>query len=255
MVTRRTVLTAAGAMFATTAGARADGMPLYELRSYAMQPGRRDELVTMFESVFLDAYERGGTRVLGTFTTPDDADRWIWLRAFPDAATRGAALANFYGSDDWRTRAAAANATIVDTSDVLLLRAVAGAPDAGELRADSTSSMIECRVHLVPARGERAFARRWLALAAPRLRALDAAPFAVLVTDRRPNAYPRQSVRDDSVVVTFTRFASLEAHASALERCAHDAAWREIVEPAFASARRAPPELRRLLPTARSRLR
>lgn len=277
VITRRNLLTVSGALLVNGARARsAVGAPLYELRSYAMVPGRRAELVAMFESVFLDAYERGGTRVLGTFTTPDDDDRWIWLRAFPDAAARGAALANFYGSAAWRERAAAANATIADTSDVLLLHAVAGrlgdvagaaaadavvraAGDAAAATMDADSAKppatIECRVHCVEPRGELRFAQRWLALAVPRLRALGAAPFAVLATDRRENTYPRQPVRDDSVVVTFTRFESLAAHGAALERCARDPEWRDRIEPAFARARRGLPEIRRLLPTDRSPLR
>ena len=36
---------------------------LFELRSYAAQPGQRDALIGMFESLFLDAYQASGARI------------------------------------------------------------------------------------------------------------------------------------------------------------------------------------------------
>ena len=97
-----------------------------ELRNYTTQPGRRDDLVALFEREFLDSQETMGSRIVGTFRNVDDPDRFVWMRAFADMPARAAALDAFYTSAAWLERRAAANATIVDSDDVLLLRPVAG---------------------------------------------------------------------------------------------------------------------------------
>lgn len=101
---------------------------LFELRSYVARPGRRDELIDMFERIFLDAYEVAGARIVGTFRALDDPDRWVWIRAFADAASRGAALRAFYGGEIWLRNATACDALIANVAEALLLRDVCVAP-------------------------------------------------------------------------------------------------------------------------------
>ena len=43
-----------------------------ELRRYRMQPGRRDELVTLFEREFIETQEAVGLHILGIFREPDE---------------------------------------------------------------------------------------------------------------------------------------------------------------------------------------
>src|SRR5262249_14318524 len=94
-----------------------------ELRQYTLHPGQRDVLVDIFMRHFVEGQEALGMRILGVFHDLDRPDRFVWLRGFPDMATRKAALTRFYfESDVWRTYGPAANATMVDVSDVLLLR-------------------------------------------------------------------------------------------------------------------------------------
>src|SRR5262245_5112253 len=128
MKTRRRFLQAAaaalpGSRVRAANDSGADFAPkLFELRSYLCEPGRRDELVAMFEDVFLDAYQAGGARVVASFRDLGEADRWVWIRAFRGAGERGPALKAFYGSAAWKARADACNATIRDISPALLLR-------------------------------------------------------------------------------------------------------------------------------------
>src|SRR5207244_10975876 len=68
-----------------------------ELRQYTLHPGRRDELIALFEREFVETQEAAGMAVLGTFRDLDDEDRFVWLRGFGDMASRPAALAAFYG--------------------------------------------------------------------------------------------------------------------------------------------------------------
>src|SRR5690348_16267647 len=97
--------------------------PVLELRQYTLRPGTRDTLIDLFDRELLDPQEALGARVIGQFRDEDDPDRFVWLRAFPDMRARHAALTAFYlDSETWRTHAPAARATMIDTTDVLLLR-------------------------------------------------------------------------------------------------------------------------------------
>jgi hypothetical protein len=63
-------------------------------------------------------------RILGQFRDVDRPDRFVWLRSFPDMILRKHALETFYGGPTWKAHRAAANATMLDVDDVLLLRPV-----------------------------------------------------------------------------------------------------------------------------------
>jgi hypothetical protein len=94
-----------------------------ELRQYTLHPGGRDVLVDIFMRHFVTGQEAVGIRVLGTYYDLDRPDRFVWLRSFPDMETRKKALTQFYlESDVWRTYGPAANETMIDSSDVLMLR-------------------------------------------------------------------------------------------------------------------------------------
>src|SRR5687767_12064427 len=95
-----------------------------ELRQYTLHPGRRDELITLFEREFVHTQEAAGIAVLATFRDLDGPDRFVWLRGFADMASRAEALQCFYGGPAWQAHRDQANATMVDSDDVLLLRPV-----------------------------------------------------------------------------------------------------------------------------------
>ncbi|MDQ3405974.1 MAG: NIPSNAP family protein [Actinomycetota bacterium] len=97
---------------------------MMELRQYTLRPGRRDELITLFEREFVEPQERLGMHLAGMFRDVDDPNRFVWLRGFPDLAARPAALAEFYTGPVWREHRDAANATMIDSDDVLLLRSL-----------------------------------------------------------------------------------------------------------------------------------
>ncbi len=61
-------------------------------------------------------------KVIGQFHDSEDPDRFVWLRGFSDMPSRGQALEAFYGGPVWKAHRDAANATIVDSDNVLLLR-------------------------------------------------------------------------------------------------------------------------------------
>ena len=50
-------------------------------------------------------------RIIGQFRDLDNPDRFVWLRGFPDMATRAQVLQAFYGGPVWKAHRDIANAT------------------------------------------------------------------------------------------------------------------------------------------------
>ena len=93
-----------------------------ELRQYTLHPGQRDTLIDLFEREFVQPQRAAGIQLLGRYRDLDRPDRFVWLRGFADMAARPAALAAFYDGPVWRAHRDAANATMIDSDDVRLLR-------------------------------------------------------------------------------------------------------------------------------------
>ena len=93
-----------------------------ELRQYTLKPGMRDRLIDLFEREFIESQEDVGCRLIGQFRDLDAPDRFVWLRGFADMPARAAALKAFYGAPVWKANREAANATMIDSDNVLLLR-------------------------------------------------------------------------------------------------------------------------------------
>ena len=96
--------------------------PVVELRQYALVPGQRETLIALFEREFIETQEARGMTVIGQFRDLNNPDRFVWLRGFDDMPTRARALHEFYGGPVWKTHREAANATMIDSDNVLLLR-------------------------------------------------------------------------------------------------------------------------------------
>ncbi len=97
-------------------------MRIVELRQYMLRPGARDALIELFEREFVAGQQAVGITVGGRFRDLDDPNRFVWLRAFPDMAARRRSLESFYTGPVWREHRDAANSTMTDSDDVLLLR-------------------------------------------------------------------------------------------------------------------------------------
>lgn len=223
---------------------------IYEFRDYTMRAGQRDTLIELFEHEFIETQETLGANVRATFRDLDQSDRFVWMRSFADSHARFAALDGFYSGSTWKANRTAANATIVDSDNVLQLRPVAGAIPAAPRppigAGDPPSSLILAATYFP--KSEAAFSRHFLSETAPHLRELHAAPFVMFATEHAPNAYPRLPVRDDTVFLTLTRFASPATFAEAQSAIS-------TIERGLAPLLAAPTETRRLQPTARSTLR
>ncbi|MEW6703774.1 MAG: NIPSNAP family protein [Pseudomonadota bacterium] len=214
-----------------------------ELRQYTLHPGQREVLIELFEREFIEPQEALGLQVIGQFRDLDRRDRFVWLRGFADMAARARGLAAFYGGPVWQRHRDAANATMIDSDNVLLLKpAWAGSgfqPNARPAAPADASGLLHATVCPLPAcAGDNGLRGCFEREVLPALRAAGAAVHAVLVTDPRPNNFERLPVREDESVL----------------------AWLASGPPVplpegFARRLGAAPEVLRLGPTARSALR
>jgi hypothetical protein len=95
--------------------------PAVELRQYTLHPGKRDVLIDLFDRKFVETQEEVGIKIIGQFQDLDHQDRFVWLRGFRDMTARAKALNDFYSGPVWKAHREAANATMIDSDNVLLL--------------------------------------------------------------------------------------------------------------------------------------
>ncbi|MEP7043089.1 MAG: NIPSNAP family protein [Dokdonella sp.] len=224
-----------------------------ELRQYTLHPGRRDELIGLFEREFVESQECCGLRLLGLFRDLDDPDRFVWLRGFSDMPSRAAALAAFYGGPVWQAHREAANATMIDSDDVLLLRPARS--DSGFADGDDAAApedpLIVAMIWQLPVRVGADFLPWFERRTLPVLRAAGARLLASFVSEHASNTFPALPVREgENVFACFLAFKDSAAWDRHFGGIAHTGNSHD--------ARRNPssdPLILRLAPTARSRVR
>ncbi|HEY1175222.1 MAG TPA: NIPSNAP family protein [Phytomonospora sp.] len=221
---------------------------VYELRRYTLHPGRRDELIELFDREFVESQEEVGAVLPGQFRDLGDPDRFVWLRGFADMAARLKALTDFYAGPVWKANSRAANATMIDSDDVLLLRPSrpgSGFPAGGErppVGAAAPGSVLVATIHHRDTPVDDEF-RAAFEEVRPVLSATGAAPLAYLETEYADNDFPGLPVRTgEHVFVWLAAESDPAGYADAPE-------WTEL------AARTARVERMRLSPTGRSLLR
>ena len=212
--------------------------PIVELRRYRLHPGRRETLIDLFEREFVAPQEAVGARVLGTFREAENPDSFVWLRGFADMEQRRHALERFYGGPVWARHRNAANATMIDSNDVHLLRAIR--PQGGFRLTDLMPhpghryTLLVSELRFAEALGNY---HLWLRLF---LRKAGADPIATLATLAAENTFPRLPVWQNRTV----HVAVLRGDAPVPPLPRDLGRWL-----------RAEPEAIRLAPTAKSLLR
>jgi NIPSNAP/Protein of unknown function (DUF1579) len=236
--------------------------PVVELRQYTLHPGKRDVLIELFERELIESQEATGIKVIGTFRDLNNPDRFVWLRGFSDMPARAKALEEFYGGPVWKAHREAANATMIDSDNVLLLRLA---------RSDSGFSLVNLKR---PSRGSTEKERGLLVAMIYYLAETKASDFvdlferelrpivertgativASFVTENHPNTFPRLPVRENAnVFVWFSLFpnrTAWEQHAATLA----DSIREEQIAGKLSRLIKEQPEVLLLAPTARSLL-
>jgi quinol monooxygenase YgiN len=222
-------------------------LAVVELRRYVLHPGARETLIELFDREFVETQEAVGMQVLGQFRDLDDPDSFVWLRGFRDMPARAHGLQAFYGGPVWAAHRDAANATMIDTDDVLLLRPVD--PPSGIPVADTRDAPPPGMLTITICRptDPDAFPALFRQEIEPVLRDAGADVVATLATEHSPNNYPALPIREgEDVFVWLTPFADEAAHT------AH--AQRVDTARLLSDRAKAPPVILRLTPTSRSLL-
>ena len=237
---------------------------ILELRRYTLVPGRRDDLIDLFDREFVESQEALGLRLVGQFRDLDDPDQFVWLRGFADMPGRAEGLAAFYGGPAWRAHRAAANATMIDSSNALLLRPVGpggGFPDPMPARPPvgatrRPTSLVTATIYRLRHQADADFVRLFEERIAPALTDAGAAPIAAYQTHDVENNFPALPIRTGApVFVWFARFSDAGAHRVCEERLARSPGWTGDLLPTLAGHFAQVAEVLRLAPTARSALR
>jgi NIPSNAP len=254
------VLTLASAFIPTALATEASCCGVMELRQYTLKPGQRDVFVELFEREFIETQEARPIRIVGLFHDLDRPERVVWLRGFPDMAARKRALTDFYGGPVWKAHRNAANATMIDSDDVLLLRPLHAEtvfPDTPLPPRDAAPrarGVVEARLLYAASEIPQAHIDAAVEALDAAVREAGGARLGVYVSEHAPNDFPGLPVREGEHVLAW--FASIPDEAS--RKRLHDAlagspAWRQAEARLTAGAPREPEALR-LSPTARSRV-
>ena len=237
--------------------------PIVELRQYTLHPGKRHVLVDLFDREFIEPQEALGMKIIGQFRDVDNRNRFVWLRGFPDMASRAQALQDFYGGPVWKAHREAANATMVDSDNVLLLRPAlptSGFSLNGRHRPASPANavpkeVVVATIYYFDAPPDAGFVDFFEQTLMQAVSDTGASTFAYLVTEDSENTFPALPVREgENVFVWFSRFndpAAYELYVAALARSRR---WRGEISKELARRLKRAPEVLRLSPTARSRL-
>lgn len=243
----------AGAQMSQSPAASTD-FPILELRQYTLHDGQRDTLIHLFEREFVESQEKLGMKVIGTFRDLDRPNRFVWLRGFRDMDSRLAGLTGFYGGPVWQAHRDAANATMIDSDNVLLLHSAGTGAEfklphsRPALGAQVPAGLIVGAIDYLSSPPREALLQ-FETQVKPRLRKAGIPLLAWFVPERSPNNFPRLPVREhEQVLVWFVRFDSEADYAARKSELAAAA------QPLSQWVSRAP-DLLRLSATSRSLIR
>jgi hypothetical protein len=238
--------------------------PVVELRQYTLHPGKRDVLIDLFDQEFIEPQEALGITVIGQFRHLDHPDRFVWLRGFRDMTSRVKALSDFYSGSVWKGHREAANATMIDSDNVLLLRPVH--PTSGfSLESmkrppvgldEVLTSLIVATIYYFERPVSPDFINFFEHTLKPVATSLGATIYAYFVTENSENTFPALPVREgENVFVWFSTFQDSAAYESYEAALSQSERWRDEVSVGLMRYVDRAPEILKLSPTARSRLR
>jgi hypothetical protein len=237
--------------------------PIVELRQYRLHPGQRDVLIDLFDREFVESQEALGMKVIGQFRDLDNPNRFVWLRGFRDMPSRAQALKDFYGGPVWKAHREAANATMINSDNVLLLHPAnptSGFSLGNKARPrvganEARSEFIITTIYYFDAPVDAGFVKFFEETVKPAAICSGATVLAYFVTEHSENTFPALPVREgENAFVWFARFndpAVYERHIAALTQ---SPPWRDEVSKELARRLKREPEVLKLSPTTRSLL-
>lgn len=178
--------------------------------------------------------------------------------------SRRTTLTSFYESPVWEAHKDRANATMLNSDDVLLLRPATRAPAFSALAKSrppvgatgSQLALITATIHSIDAVVAEHALRLFVNEVDPLLQHLGSRRISILCTETATNTYPDLPVRQgESVIVRLARFDSAQHHASHHKLLVDSRVWRKEVLPQLNDYLNEDAVELRLRPTPRSRMR
>jgi hypothetical protein len=236
--------------------------PVVELRQYTLHTEKRDVLIELFDREFVESQEVLGMHVIGQFRDLDDPNRFVWLRGFRNMAERAEGLSAFYGGPVWKAHRETANATMIDSDNVLLLRPAR--PESGFLlgtdrpppcSSEVPAALVVATIYYLDELAND-FVDFFEQTLKPVLVDTGASILAYLVTENSANNFPALPVREgENVFIWFSLFRDQMAYQDHCAALFKSARWQGEVFQEITRRLRKHPEVLRLSPTARSQLR
>ena len=237
--------------------------PVVELRQYTLVPSGREVLISLFERHFIESQEATGMTVIGQFRDLNNPDRFVWLRGFADMVSRARQLGEFYGGPIWKKYREAANATMIDSDNVLLLRPARTNSGFGleNLRRpphgnkEDSNGLVAATIYHLSGNSHGDFLRFFECNLEPKLTSPGGSILATFVSENHPNTFPALPVREGvNVFVSFSHLAdrgSYEQHAAMFT---HSISENSVAEK-LSTLTNGRAEVLLLAPTSRSLLR
>lgn len=225
-----------------------------ELRQYALRVGMRDTLISLFDQALTRGQERAGMTVFGQFRDLDNPNAFVWIRGFTDLDDRARALTEFYDGPVWAEHREAANATMLDATNVLLLEP---AEDGSSFKvALASSSPAEGFVEVTILHLNRSTSRVealafFRGVVAPRLIQAGGSVLGYFFTETRPNNFRRLPIREGANALVWIVGYAEKRYTD--DRLSKTRVRASVISAHAPGARRAPDVLR-LVPTAHSLL-
>jgi hypothetical protein len=237
--------------------------PIVELRQYTLHPGQRDVLIDLFDREFVESQELLGMKIIGQFRDLDNPNRFVWLRGFRDMPSRAQALKDFYGGPVWKAHREAANATMIDCDNVLLLHPAtptSGFSFGNRERPrmgpnEARSELIVATIYYFNAPVDAGFLEFFEKTVKPAVIGSGATALAYFVTEHSENTFPALPVREgENVFVWFAGFKDASAHQHYLAALTRALRWRDEISKELAHRLKREPEILKLSPTTHSLL-
>jgi hypothetical protein len=218
-------------------------------------------LIELFDREFVETQEAVGIQVIGQFRNLDDPDQFVWLRGFNDMSARAQSLAAFYGGPIWKAHREAANATMIDSDNVLVLHPAH--PTSGFLlkrehrpppgNRTVQNGLVIATIYYFATPVDSNFISYFENTIQPVLIEAGANILAYFITEDSPNNFPALSVREgEYVFVWFAGFPDRDAYKSHLAKLRESQRWNDEIPKFLEKHLQGMPEVLRLAPTPRS---
>ena len=102
---------------------------IVEMRTYRLKPGRREEFLSIFLARSLPAHQQIGMKILGPFLSVEHPDVCLFMRGFPDLASREPMKAQFYEGALWKQELEQVLLPMIEKYEVVVVDAPGGLGD------------------------------------------------------------------------------------------------------------------------------